>query len=160
MNGKNFSGRVITENLMRTFRLTLRYDDLCLIYLFVNILIQPHVFENFDDDLNNIWLVFSFLTEFLIDKISRTNNKRQKLIHPSVFRIVSMKQVHFPHLMLLLLPTSIFWYFYISTFSLMTIFVFNKVHVSSIRISTLHTCALFIIFFFCIEAKRWSENID
>ena len=95
MNGKNFSGRVITENLMRTFRLTLRYDDLCLIYLFVNILIRPHVFENFDDDLNNIWLVFNFLPEFLIDKISQTNNKRQKLIHPSIFRIVSNKASSF-----------------------------------------------------------------
>ena len=86
MNEKNFSGRVITENLMGTFRLVLGYDDLCLIYLFVNILIRPCVFENFDEDLNNMWLVFNFLTEFLIDKIFRTNNKRQKLIHPSIFR--------------------------------------------------------------------------
>ena len=54
MNGKNFSVRVITENLMTKFRLVLKNDDLNLIYLFVNILIRPHVFENLDDDLTNI----------------------------------------------------------------------------------------------------------
>ena len=62
MNGKKFSGGVITENLMRKFRLVLSYDDPYLIYLFVNILMRPHFFENLDDDLNNIWLVFNFLT--------------------------------------------------------------------------------------------------
>ena len=64
MNGKNFSGQVITENLMGKFRLVLRYDDPYLIYLFVNILTQAHFFENLDDDLTNIWLVFNFFTEF------------------------------------------------------------------------------------------------
>ena len=63
MNGKNFSGGVITENLMRKFQLVLRYD-LYLIYLFVNILIRPQFFKNLDGDLTNIWLVFNFLTEF------------------------------------------------------------------------------------------------
>ena len=64
MNAKNFSGRVITENLMRKFRLVLSYDDPYLIYLFVNALIRPHFFENLDDDLTNIWLAFNFLTKF------------------------------------------------------------------------------------------------
>ena len=63
MNGKNFSGGVITENLMRKFQLVLRYD-LYLIYLFVNILMRPQFFKNLDSDLTNIWLVFNFLTEF------------------------------------------------------------------------------------------------
>ena len=63
MNGKNFSGGVITENLMRKFQLVLRYD-LNLIYLFVNILMRPQFFKNLDSDLTNIWLVFNFLTEF------------------------------------------------------------------------------------------------
>ena len=64
MNAKNFSGRVITENLMRKFRLVLSSDDPYLIYLFVNVLIRPHSFENLDDDLTNIWLAFNFLTKF------------------------------------------------------------------------------------------------
>ena len=65
MNGKNFSGRVITENLMRKSRLVLRYDDPYLIYLFVNILTRPHSFENLDDDLTIIWLVFNFFYRIL-----------------------------------------------------------------------------------------------
>ena len=64
MNAKNFLGQVITENLMRKFRLVLSYDDPYLIYLFVNILMGPHFFKNRDDDLTNIWLAFHFLTEF------------------------------------------------------------------------------------------------
>ena len=68
MNGKKFSGGVITENLMRKFRLVLSYDDPYLIYLFVNILMRPHFFGNLDDDVNNIRLVFNFLTQFLIPK--------------------------------------------------------------------------------------------
>ena len=64
MNGKKFSGRVITENLIRKFRLVLIYDDPYLIYLFVDILIRLHFFGNLDDDLTNMWLVFNFLTEF------------------------------------------------------------------------------------------------
>ena len=37
--------------------------------------------------------------------------------------------------------------------SLITTLAFNKVHVSSIRISTLHTCVLFIIFFSVFKPK-------
>ena len=61
MNGKNFSGGVITENLMRKFQLVLRYD-LYLIYLFVDILIRPQFFKNLDGDLTMVG--FNFLTEF------------------------------------------------------------------------------------------------
>ena len=61
--------------------------------------------------------------------------------------------------MLLLLPTLIFWYFDIFTFPLITIFAFNKVHVSSIRISALHAYVSFIMLFFCVEATSWYENI-
>ena len=64
MNGKNFSGQVITENVMGKFRLVLRHDDPYLIYLFVNILIRPIFLEKIDEALTNIWLVFNFLTEF------------------------------------------------------------------------------------------------
>ena len=60
MNAKNFLGQVISENLMRKFRLVLSCDDPYLIYLFVNILMRPHFFENLDDDLTNIWLAFHF----------------------------------------------------------------------------------------------------
>ena len=48
-------------------------------------------------------------------------------------------------------------YFDILTFFLITTLAVHKDNVSSIPISTLHTCVLFIICFFCIEAKRWSQ---
>ena len=59
------------------------------------------------------------------------------------------KQVHLPHLMLLLLPILIFWYFDIS---LITVLTFHK-NVSSIRVSKLHTCVLSIIFFSVSKPK-------
>ena len=60
MNAKNFPWRLSTENLMTKFLLVLSYDDPYLIYLFVDILIRRNYFENLDDDLTNIWLVFNF----------------------------------------------------------------------------------------------------
>ena len=67
MDGKNFSGRVIAENLMRKFQSVLSYDDPYLIYLFVNNLIRRHYSENLGDGLTNIWLFYNFLTEFWLN---------------------------------------------------------------------------------------------
>ena len=54
--------------------------------------------------------------------------------------------------MLLLLAILIFWYFDILKFSLITALAFHN-DVSSIRISKLHTCVFFIIFFSVSKPK-------
>ena len=61
-------------------------------------------------------------------------------------------QDQLPHLMLLLLVILILCYFDILTFCLITLLAFHK-NVSSIRISKLHTCVLFIIFFSVSKLK-------
>ena len=66
-------------------------------------------------------------------------------------------QVQLPHLMLLLLVILILCYFDILTFSLITVLAFHK-DVSSIRISKLHTCVLFIMLFSVSKPK--SDLID
>ena len=56
--------------------------------------------------------------------------------------------------MLLLLTVLIFWYFNILTFSAIAILAFDKDNVSSIQISTLHTCVLFMTFFFFVSKPK------
>ena len=66
-------------------------------------------------------------------------------------------QVQLPHLMLLLLATLISCFFDILTSCLITVFTVHK-DVSSIRVSNLHTCVFFVIFFSVSKPK--SDLID
>ena len=87
----------------------------------------------------------------MIYNISQADNNGQKIIYPWFFRTSNPEPVSSPF------TAAVIGYFDILTFSLITTLAFHKDNVSSIPISTLHTCVLFIICFFCIEAKKWSQ---
>ena len=102
------------------------------------------------------FLIRKYYRYILVQEINFWSTKYLKLtikdngwyIHEFFEPVSKTTQVHLPHFMLLLFPTLIFWYFDILTFSLITIFAFSKV-----RVSTLHICVLFIIFFAVLKPR-------
>ena len=117
-------------------------------------LCEPSCFKNSGSQSGRKFLInttvkFQVRNLNMIYKISQTENKEQKMIHPWFFQTSNSTQVCLSHLMLLLLAILIFD---ILTLSLVTVLAFHK-DVYSILIFMLHTCVLFFIFFSVSKPK-------
>ena len=120
-------------------------------------LCEPSCFKNLGSQSGRKFLInttvkFQVRNLNMIYKISQTENKEQKMIHPWFFQTSNSTQVCLSHLMLLLLAILIFWYFdtFVGNCS-----CFSQRCLLNSYFHVAHMCS-FLHFFFCFKAKKWS----
>ena len=118
---------------------------------------EPSCFKNSGSQSGRKFLInttvkFQVRNLNMIYKISQTENKEQKMIHPWFFQTSNSTQVCLSHLMLLLLAILIFWYFdtFVGNCS-----CFSQRCLLNSYFHVAHMCS-FLHFFFCFKAKKWS----